>query len=175
MANWIGHNLCRNCFLKHFIEGKIEGRIKVTGRRGRRSSQLLDDLKETRGFWKQQEEAPDLTGWRTRFGRCCRFGVNNRYDVFSQEISSCIVIRLNFPNALFLCLVPVAWPACPLTIDCDIINFLMQFSPTAYSSFPNSTFFSEGDRGSTVVKVRCYKSDGRWFHPSWCQWRFSLT
>jgi len=26
-----------------------------------------------------------------------------------------------------------------------------------------------GDRGSTVVKVLCYKSEGRWFDPSWCQ------
>ena len=24
-----------------------------------------------------------------------------------------------------------------------------------------------GDRGSTVVKVLCYKSEGRWFNPSW--------
>jgi len=24
----------------------------------------------------------------------------------------------------------------------------------------------------TVVKVLCYKSDGRWFDPSWCQWTF---
>ena len=29
-----------------------------------------------------------------------------------------------------------------------------------------------GDRGSTVVKVLCYKSEGRWFDPSWCQWIF---
>jgi len=29
-----------------------------------------------------------------------------------------------------------------------------------------------GDRGSTVVKVLCYKSEGRWFDPSWCQWLF---
>ena len=28
------------------------------------------------------------------------------------------------------------------------------------------------DRGSTVVKVLCYKLEGRWFHPSWCQWIF---
>ena len=30
----------------------------------------------------------------------------------------------------------------------------------------------KGDRGSTVVKVLCYKSVGRWFDPSWCQWIF---
>jgi len=29
---------------------------------------------------------------------------------------------------------------------------------------------SVGDRGGTVVKVLCYKSVGRWFDPSWCQW-----
>jgi len=29
-----------------------------------------------------------------------------------------------------------------------------------------------GDRSSTVVKVLCYKSVGRWFDPSWCQWTF---
>jgi hypothetical protein len=34
-ANWIGHILGRNCLLKHIIEGKIEGMIEVTGRRGR--------------------------------------------------------------------------------------------------------------------------------------------
>ena len=32
-----------------------------------------------------------------------------------------------------------------------------------------------GDRGGTVVKVLCYKSEGRWFDPSWCHWNFSLT
>jgi len=31
------------------------------------------------------------------------------------------------------------------------------------------------DRGSTVVRVLCYKSEGRWFDPSWCQWIFLLT
>jgi hypothetical protein len=51
-ANWIGHILRRNCFLEHVIEGKIEGRVEVTGRRGGRSKQLLDGLKEKRGYWK---------------------------------------------------------------------------------------------------------------------------
>jgi hypothetical protein len=31
-----------------------------------------------------------------------------------------------------------------------------------------------GNRGSTVVKVLCYKSKGRWFDPSWCNWDFSF-
>jgi len=33
-------------------------------------------------------------------------------------------------------------------------------------------FTNMGDRGSTVVKVLCYKSEGRWFDPSWYQWIF---
>jgi hypothetical protein len=30
-VNWIGHILCKNCILKDVMEGKIEGRIYVTG------------------------------------------------------------------------------------------------------------------------------------------------
>jgi hypothetical protein len=41
--------LCRNCPVKHIIEG---GRIDMTGSQGRRHKQLLDDLKEEKGYWK---------------------------------------------------------------------------------------------------------------------------
>jgi len=41
----------------------------VTGRRGRRRRQLLDDLKENRGFCKLEEDAFDGTLWRTLFGK----------------------------------------------------------------------------------------------------------
>jgi len=49
-GNWIGYILCRNCLLKEFIERKVEGMIEVTGRRGRRGKQLLDDLQEERNI-----------------------------------------------------------------------------------------------------------------------------
>jgi hypothetical protein len=49
-ANWIDHILRRNCFLQQVIEGKIKGEIEVIGRRGRRRRELLDDLKERRGY-----------------------------------------------------------------------------------------------------------------------------
>jgi hypothetical protein len=65
----IGHIMRRNCLLKHVIEGKLEGRIEMTERRGTRRKQLLDDLKEKRKYWKLKEEALDRTLWRTRFGR----------------------------------------------------------------------------------------------------------
>jgi hypothetical protein len=40
----------------------------------------------------------------------------------------------------------------------------------------NMIFYAKiEDRGGTVVKVLCYKSEGRWFDCRWCQWNFSLT
>jgi len=63
-ANWIGRFLRRNCFLKHIIEEKTEGRLDVAGRWGRRSKQLLDDLQETRGEWKLKQGALDSISWR---------------------------------------------------------------------------------------------------------------
>jgi hypothetical protein len=68
-ANWIGHILCKNCLLRQFIEGKIQGGIEVTGRRGRRRRKLLDDLMERRTYSQLKEGALDLTMWRSRFGR----------------------------------------------------------------------------------------------------------
>ena len=51
-GNWIGEILWRNCLLTYVIEGKIEGKLGVTGRRLRRSKHLMGDLKEKRGYWK---------------------------------------------------------------------------------------------------------------------------
>jgi hypothetical protein len=70
-GNWIGHILRGDCLLKRVIEGKIEGRMGVTGRRGRRRKQLLDDLKENRGYCKLKEEKLYRTLWSTGFGRGC--------------------------------------------------------------------------------------------------------
>ena len=69
--NWIGHILCRNCLQERVFEGKTEGRIGVSARRGRRHKQLLNNLKEKRGYSKLKEEALDRTVWRTRFARVC--------------------------------------------------------------------------------------------------------
>jgi hypothetical protein len=50
-VDWIGHILCRNCLLTRVVEGERQGRIEVTGRRGRIRKQLLDDLKDEIGYW----------------------------------------------------------------------------------------------------------------------------
>ena len=46
-SNWTGHILHRNCLLKRVVEGKIEGRLEMAGRVGKRCKQSLDELKET--------------------------------------------------------------------------------------------------------------------------------
>jgi hypothetical protein len=69
-ANRIGHILRKNCLLKMLLKVRLEGRIDVTGRPGR-CKLLLNDLTETRRYWKLKEEALDRTLWRTGFGRVC--------------------------------------------------------------------------------------------------------
>jgi hypothetical protein len=61
--------LRRNCLLEQVITGKIEGRVEMKRRRGRRRNQILDDLKETKGYWKLKEGSLKRTLWGTRFGR----------------------------------------------------------------------------------------------------------
>ena len=68
-SNRTGHILRRNYRLKHIIEGNIKRRNELTGRRGRRRKQLLDDIKETREYWKLKEEAINRSLCKTRFRR----------------------------------------------------------------------------------------------------------
>jgi hypothetical protein len=44
----------------------VKGRIEVTRRQGKRCKQLLDDVKEKRGYCILKEEALDRRVWRTR-------------------------------------------------------------------------------------------------------------
>ena len=67
-ANWMGHVLRTSCLLNHVVEGRIEGGIEVTQRRGRRRKQLLDGFKGKRGYCKLKEETLDRALWRPRFG-----------------------------------------------------------------------------------------------------------
>ena len=89
-ANWIGHILCFNCLLKHFIERKIEGRIGVvTERRGRRRNQLLGDINEKRGYFKLKREAIVLhfmenSSWKRLY--ICR---NTDYRMHGRNVGLC--------------------------------------------------------------------------------------
>ena len=54
-------------------------------------------------------------------------------------------------------------------------NSFTFFKSAYYVLFFLSNDCSQGDRGGTVVKVLCYKSEDHWFDPGWCHWNFSLT
>jgi hypothetical protein len=69
ISKWKGDILRRNCLLQQIIDGMIKGGIEGTGRRGRRHTKLLDDLKERRGYSHLKEEALNCTIWRARFER----------------------------------------------------------------------------------------------------------
>jgi hypothetical protein len=58
-ANWIGHILHGNCLQKRVIEGKVEGRVEVKARRGRKREQPPDDLKDTRRYWQLKGQTLD--------------------------------------------------------------------------------------------------------------------
>jgi hypothetical protein len=68
-ANWIGHILRRNYLLQQVIKEKIKGGIDVTRRQGRRCRNLLDGLKERKGYSLLKEGTLDRTMWRAGFGR----------------------------------------------------------------------------------------------------------
>ena len=76
--------------MKHIIEGKREEGIEVTGRQGRSLKQLLDDLKETREYWKLNEEALDHTPWRTRDVHVTNSSIHDviyqKVDIFSARL-----------------------------------------------------------------------------------------
>ena len=59
--------MCR--LLKNATDGKVEGRIKVTGRRKSSRKQLPDYLQKTRDYWKLKQQAIDRSLWRTCFRR----------------------------------------------------------------------------------------------------------
>jgi hypothetical protein len=52
---------CDSCVA--FIDGETAGKIELKGRGGIRRKQLLDGLKETRGYCKSKEEALDRPLW----------------------------------------------------------------------------------------------------------------
>ena len=62
-VNRIRHILRRNCLLHDAIEGNM---TEVKGV-GRRRTQLLNDLRNRRRYWKLKEEAVERNRWRRQF------------------------------------------------------------------------------------------------------------
>jgi len=69
-----------SCLPKHVIKRKTEGKRDGRRRQKGRHKQLLNDIKETRGYWNMK----DGTLWRTCFRRSCGlfrkrdYGIKNR-------------------------------------------------------------------------------------------------
>jgi hypothetical protein len=60
-----------NYLLKYATEGKRGGRTEVRGGRRKRLKQLLDGLKEKRGYCKLKGETVHRFLWGTDFGISC--------------------------------------------------------------------------------------------------------
>jgi hypothetical protein len=60
--DWL--HLAQELFLKLISEGKIERDTEVTEKQGTRPKQLMNGLKERRGFWNLKEKAIDCTLWK---------------------------------------------------------------------------------------------------------------
>jgi len=68
----------------------------------------------------------------------------------------------------FMCVLSSTMTAVAQWLRCCATNRAVAGSiPAGVSGFYVHPVFYD-DRGSTVVKVLCYKSEGRWFDPSWC-------
>jgi len=59
-----------------------------------------------------------------------------------------------------------------LYMSIAISVYFVFHSYTPYCLILKNLSHTQGDCGNTVVKVLCYRSEGRWFDPSWCQWIF---
>jgi hypothetical protein len=124
-ANWIGYILRRNCHLKHVIEGNIE----VTGRRGRRRKQLLDDFKETRRYWNLKEEALDRTFWRTCFGRGYGPVVRERLHDDDDDDDDDYDDNDDDVCLSFICVGLFSWPRHPLVLTSNTVT---KYSPVPF-------------------------------------------
>ena len=65
-ANWVGHILRRNYLLHGVIEGQMM-EVKGLGRRRRRRTQILDDLRNRRICRGLKEKAENRNRWRRQF------------------------------------------------------------------------------------------------------------
>jgi len=87
-------------------------------------------------------------------------------------------------NFIHIVLPPSSGLSISRTIILTSLNLLVSSNRKMVTGFRTRWFTSHnglilmyislvyGDRGSTVVKVLFYNSEGRWFDPSWCQWIF---
>ena len=97
-TNLIGYILCRNCLLKHIIEGNLEQGIEVIGRIRK---QPLDNIKERRGCRQLKVEALYRTVWNNYepVVRQAAGWVSSECWSWGNEIRTCLSdLSGSFPN-----------------------------------------------------------------------------
>jgi hypothetical protein len=97
------------------------------------------------------------------------------YILTMLTATQCIWIGINtrcFSTTNFHRLVPFREQSKNHIVNCvDKIRSFKKHS----QNFEKRLLTSRGVRGSTAVKVLCYKSEGHWFDSRWCHWIFPLT
>jgi hypothetical protein len=126
----------------------------MTGRRGRRREQLLDDLKEKRRYWKLKEEALDRILCRTRFGRDYGPVVRQTTEWMNELMNECVLRtssnmslsgctndkHRSLRNALYSILIETVWMA--YTIIHHLVLILHRISMPVYESIVSYTSLS---------------------------------
>jgi len=103
---------------------------------------------------------------------------NNNQNVinYNNKIIIIIIIIISFMQGIYIYIPETNYVPREYSVAAILLLLFMVFislvSVLNLLYFYISTFRS-GDRDSTVVKVLCYKSEGRWFDPSWCHCNFS--
>ena len=98
--------------------------------------------------------------------------LSNLYTVLKWTVSH----KLSLLNVHY----DIFWPAWPSSVCFIYIQIIRRYALkvltfAVFKVILHWVFGYGGDRGGTVVKVLCYKSEGSWFDPRWFHWNFSLT
>jgi len=126
----------------------------------------LDDCNWTTAIGQLQL---DDYNWTTAIGRLQLDDCNWTTAIGRLQLDDC-----NWTTAIGqLQLDNYNWATAIGQLQLDNCNWTTAIGQLQLDNCSSSDLFYRGtrilDRGSTVVKVLCYKSEGRWFDPSWCQ------
>ena len=92
-----------------------------------------------------------------------------------MKLPVCSFLNFSVINSLLGTTTPLSTLFSNTLSLCSSLNMTHQFShPYTTGKIIVLYILVFGDRCGTVVKVLCYKSEGRWFDPRWCHWNFSF-
>ena len=97
----------------------------------------------------------------------CPYSLQHPSNLSPNFLTSSITPSSHLSFCLHLCLLPSTTASGTLLVAlCSSIPI------TCPAYFNRLILIYVTGSFSLVVKVLCYKSEGRWFDPSWCQWIF---